>query len=1446
MNQRNPTMKLIASTVVFTFFVTSLGITPNTFAATGVPTPEVSPLTAGTLAIPAELGQVTDTVMGDPRAPAFIHIQSAHGNYQAEKNIEKLLGYIEKNSSVKLMLLEGAANKLQPELFRIFPKHPDFNRKVTDKLMQEGYLTGPESFLIDSANKTEGWGIENLDAYKKDREAFISVVKTEKSAEKFLGSLRVTIDRRFSSKLNKDLLNLVRQEEALGLGTVSFESWIKTLGEGSRKHLKTDLSDAFYQDQYPFLIRYFRLQAIGSKIDREKARREADAFLNELAGHKVSKEILGNFKTLLQTSETDILKTFSRTTDGYSTLRRAFDLAFNKLPKDFSMAQWPNWTLYAQYIILMQEMEGKGLHEETLKLKDKIQTALAKTADEKEYLVASRQLYLLRRLFALELTRAEYEELLLAQRATVNAQSKHSRGGTKSLLGSGEGSAIDVLYQSAMDFYSTAVVREEKMFQNALKKMSEAKQGRAVIVTGGFHAEGLKKLAASKNCSYIQITPRINEFSKRDHEVYLRSILGSGDVETSQMSALLGIVDRAQRVTVTGVAATKDWVRDVRSLVLGLINSEAENSGLKFAFSRSVFGTPAPALAPVMARAEARSVEQKRDAVVLHRGTFAQTLIVTAVVGMMSVSVKAADKLPPATNVAIVQVESQVSSQKISTEENGEQFQKALRDLKATDTSTRLNARNKVADPKNLWGVPVLIAALSDDDYWVRYGAGETLGEMKDPRIVPALIEVLKDKNNKGRVFAVRALGELKDSQAVPDLIKILKDADESIRAEAILSLGKLKDPRAVSVFTEAFNDPSSTVQFEAALGLAGLNDHSVEPYLIKILTSKDKYGLYEFSESEMGLAAQSLAELNPSLAAHILIRALENEVLGLDAKGVIFQALGKTKDPMAVSFLMKVKKEKEATEDWIIYKDAVASGLSMSESPKVTPILIEIIYAKRTVTNIRMSDHSKIIVPLYSESTIRNAITALGKIKDPATFSDLLLVTSIFPEKTGEYASLRKASREALSGFNLKDPALISGLRSRIFSANDYRGGEVLKALGEIIDSVNSTELKIYYHLWKSADELDGYDKIREAEAAAKIDGAKHYASQELGSPIESVREAARRVLKSSGEWGTADELQWQKKEHPVRTFLLAGILALASLFGIRGVVKTVKNRLPSTASAVNEKGTSRSEVRTYEMPVIPQVSGVDTSSLGAKIGTAIHVAANTVSPLLSVSPVYASEVAPEIFSGTIHFQQAAVVPAAFARKWPMLTKIISRFATASAERMVIDQRQGVPDAASVLPLVTFALYNPKAAVVLALIADASEVAAFEKELAALRQKGALPQNFAVRAFANENEFVGAFAGFYNSAAPLGQSVALITDREDSVVTQKIGSRRHLLSVVGAQNPLKQTASTLLAADKLLNESIWSMGYHFVSVEKLGGLEALMAELTSYVAAQAKVLASA
>ncbi|MBU9889526.1 MAG: hypothetical protein KTQ49_06630, partial [Candidatus Omnitrophica bacterium] len=209
-------------------------------------------------------------------------------------------------------------------------------------------------------------------------------------------------------------------------------------------------------------------------------------------------------------------------------------------------------------------------------------------------------------------------------------------------------------------------------------------------------------------------------------------------------------------------------------------------------------------------------------------------------------------------------------------------------------------------------------------------------------------------------------------------------------------------------------------------------------------------------------------------------------------------------------------------------------------------------------------------------------------------------------------------------------------------------------------------------------------------------------------------------------------------------------------------------------------------------------------------------------------------------------HFRETPEVPAEWAASWPVYAKVLTHPASASDERLLVDQRHGVPDTSSVLPLLHFARYNPKAEVVLALIADAAAAEVFQKELKVLEDGLEPLANFKVMAYADEGSFVKDFSGLYNNAAPLGKAVALVTDRGDSVVTQKIGARRRLLSVVGAADPLKQTASVLLAADKLLDESVWSLGYHFVPIETLGGLEALMAELAGFIAAQAKILTAA
>ena len=390
------------------------------------------------------------------------------------------------------------------------------------------------------------------------------------------------------------------------------------------------------------------------------------------------------------------------------------------------------------------------------------------------------------------------------------------------------------------------------------------------------------------------------------------------------------------------------------------------------------------------------------------------------------------------------------------------------------------------------------------------------------------------------------------------------------------------------------------------------------------------------------------------------------------------------------------------------------------------------------------------------------------------------------------------------------------------------------LKAEGKISASVSVPQPEIL--TWASSEYMAGIRKFIESGNSADVEPAvMHFQKDEadlMEGFLKDIRGQAARLL----TWHEGGEgfIKYHPEDIPEEVLKNGNVLS--AHLGLPAI---------EPKPIVTE---SRSEMRWGETVVTPRVSvKAESGSLGAKIETAFRVAGKTVSPLLSSTPVYASEIAPNLFAGTEHYQSAPEIPDSFTVQWPVLGRIVSgAAATASAERLVIDQRHGIPDKESVLPLVAFARYNPKTTVVLALIAAEDQVLEFQKAVAALQKGKAWPQNLKVRAFADENAFILEFNEFYNASAPLGRPVALVTDQDGSMVTGKIGFRRSLLSVVGDRDSLKQTASVLLAADKLLDESVWSLGYHFVSVDKLGRLEMLMTELTNFIRSEARMATSA
>jgi len=62
-----------------------------------------------------------------------------------------------------------------------------------------------------------------------------------------------------------------------------------------------------------------------------------------------------------------------------------------------------------------------------------------------------------------------------------------------------------------LEFYTSAEARDHEFLKNALRHASEKKLKSAVLVSGGFHSNGMARLLKDENISYCIVMPRIEE-----------------------------------------------------------------------------------------------------------------------------------------------------------------------------------------------------------------------------------------------------------------------------------------------------------------------------------------------------------------------------------------------------------------------------------------------------------------------------------------------------------------------------------------------------------------------------------------------------------------------------------------------------------------------------------------------------------------------------------------------------------------------------------------------------------------------------------------------------------------------------------------------------------------------------------------------------------------------
>ncbi len=173
--------------------------------------------------------------------------------------------------------------------------------------------------------------------------------------------------------------------------------------------------------------------------------------------------------------------------------------------------------------------------------------------------------------------------------------------------------------------------------------------------------------------------------------------------------------------------------------------------------------------------------------------------------------------------------------------------------------------------------VPVCIRALRDDDWHVRWGVAEALGQM-DPvprKAAAALIQSLKDEYSEIRYLAAKALGSIPSEadKIAPALVGALNHRDFQFRQSLCKALVRLGDP-AISALVAGLKAERWLVRAEAARALAMFGHRAREsaPALLEALRDE--------RSQVRAAAAEALGNIGPAAKEAIpaLKEALKDE----------------------------------------------------------------------------------------------------------------------------------------------------------------------------------------------------------------------------------------------------------------------------------------------------------------------------------------------------------------------------------------------------------------------------------------------------------------------------------------------------------------------------------------------------------------------------------------
>lgn len=492
------------------------------------------------LDIPAELATIDELYEAPNQSdPKFIlHIQDAHANYDAQTKIKKLLAYLKKQYAINTVFVEGASEKLDADYIRLFQDEAN-NLKLADALAKQGELSGTELFMLEAGKDFEALGIEDPKLYRENYEALKAIFRASDEVDRFFTGFDGKLGQVGSKVFTPEVRELLADWKQFEKGHREFLPFVKKLVKAAKRVLHEDLESLFAQVGWPQISRLLVIQMMEKDLNQKKALAERDALVKFLREKRVSRALV-EATARFQEGNISVGRSASgKTPDEIMPRYLLEQLVAEAGPKGFRFSNYPNFSLFAGYVVLKGELDAKALFSEIEYLLTKMLDTLVEEATPKRLLDLYRDGELFRKLLYLELDRSGWKKVqerrgdfaidpLVARLKDAVASVKGEGGaGEQQVMPPEFSKRMTELTATGFKFYKFACQREEVFFAQMQKAMAERNIRKAVVVTGGFHTSGLSDLFRENETSYGIVTPRLSE--KSDEKLYKTSMLQNQD-----------------------------------------------------------------------------------------------------------------------------------------------------------------------------------------------------------------------------------------------------------------------------------------------------------------------------------------------------------------------------------------------------------------------------------------------------------------------------------------------------------------------------------------------------------------------------------------------------------------------------------------------------------------------------------------------------------------------------------------------------------------------------------------------------------------------------------------------------------------------------------------------------------------------------------------------------